>query len=271
MGRFRHLGLQKRIMLYVVVGLAVMFGAVAVLGLDAIDEATRLVYRERLSTAHTTAGILERDFARVAAAIETAKAELFPGSESSVPAGTATRLLARFQRTPDEYPYFAISGVWILDGAGRVLDEAGTPDVQPAGTQVVSAWITNTHEGRLAVFPAVAWAGGGQPFAALAFRIASSPPTLGPIVVVHTVSLSRSEPFVPADHGEPEAPGERRPTTGISDEYHLEVVGPDGITLLGVGADEHPGQPSPHFVAIRDLIATGSPATLVHDPGGRWG
>jgi hypothetical protein len=38
-------------MLYVATGLAVMFGVVAVLGLAAIDEATRLVYRERLSTA----------------------------------------------------------------------------------------------------------------------------------------------------------------------------------------------------------------------------
>ena len=120
MRQFRHLGLQKRIMLYVAVGLAVMFGVVAVLGLDAIDEAARLVYRERLSTAHTTAGILERDFARVAATIEAGRADLFPGSGSRVPAGTATRLLARFQRTPDEYPYFAIGGVCILDGAGRV-------------------------------------------------------------------------------------------------------------------------------------------------------
>ena len=87
-------------------------------------------------------------------------------------------------------------------------------------------------------------------------------------MVVHTVSLSRSEPWVPADHGEPRAPGEPGPSTGITDEYHLEVVGPDGITLLGIGADEHPGQPSPHFAAIRDLVATGSAATLLHDPGG---
>jgi len=268
MRRFRHLGLQKRIMLYVAVGLAVMFGVVAVLGLDAIDEATRLVYRERLSTAHTTAGILERDFARVAAAIETAHAELFPGSGSRVPAGTATRLLARFQRTPDEYPYFAIGGVWVLDGAGRVLDEAGAPDVQAAAGQVVRAGIAATQAGRLAVLPAAGSASGAQPFAALALRIVSPPPRLGPVVVVHTVSLSRSEPFVPADHGEPQAPGEAGSTTGITDEYHLEVVDPDGMTLLGIGPDERPGQPSPHFAAIRDLVATGSAATLLHDPGG---
>ena len=268
MSRFRHLGLQKRIMLYVAVGLAVMFGVVAVLGLDAIDEAARLVYRERLSTAHTTAGILERDFARVAATIEAGRADLFPGSGSRVPAGTATRLLARFQRTPDEYPYFAIGGVWILDGAGRVLDKAGAPDVETAAGQDIRAGIAGMPEGPLAALPAAGAASGAQPFAALTLRIASSPPNLGPIVVVHTVSLSRSEPFVPADHGSLRAPGESGPTTGITDEYHLEVVGPDGVTLLGVGADERPGQPSPHFAAIRDLVATGSAATLLHDPGG---
>ena len=267
MHRFRHLGLQKRIMLYVVVGLAVMFGVVAVFGLDAIDEATRLVYRERLSTAHTTAGILERDFARVAATIEEAHAELFPGSGSRVPAGAATRLLARFQRTPDVYPFFAIEGVWILDATGQVLDEAGTPGAEAAAGQDIRARIVGTPDGRFALLPAAGSASGAQPFAALTLRIASSPPKLGPIVVVHTVSLSRSEPWVPADHGEPRAPGEPG-LTGITDEYHLEVVGPDGVTLLGVGADEHPGQPSPHFEAIRALVAAGSAATLLHDPGG---
>jgi len=268
MRRFRHLGLQKRIMLYVAVGLAVMFGVVAALGLDAIDEATRLVYRERLSTAHTTAGILERDFARVAATIEEAHAELFPGSGSRVPAGTATRLLARFQRTPDLYPFFAIEGVWILDATGEVLDEQGAPVAEAAAGQDIRMGIAGTPDGRFAVLPAASSSSGAQPFAALTLRIASSPPTFGPIVVVHMVSLSRSEPWVPADHGEARAPGVPGSGTGITDEYHLEVVGPDGMTLLGIGADERPGQPSPHFGAIRDLVATGSAATLRHDPGG---
>lgn len=268
MRRFRDLGLQKRIMLYVVVGLAVMFGIVAVLGLAAIDEATQLVYHERLSTAHTAAGILERDFARVAASIEEAHAELFPGSGARVPAGTATRLLARFQRMPDVYPFFAIEGVWVLDGSGRVLDHAGVPAPQPGAGHVVSAQLAGTQEGRIALLPAARSAGGAQPFGALTIRIASLPPGVGPIVVVHTVSLSRREPFVPADHGEPRRPGQPGRSTGITDEYHLEVVGPDGTTLLGIGADEHPGQPSPHFAAIRDLIATGSASTLLHSAGG---
>ncbi len=265
--RFRRLGLQKRIMLYVAVGLAVMFGVVGVLGLAAIDEATQLVYRERLSTAHTTAGILERDFARVEAAIEEARAELFPGSGPRVPAGTAARLLARFQRTPEVYPFFAIEGVWILDTSGLVVEEAGAPDSHQGFEQAIWERIAATEQGRLVVLPALGSAGGAQPFAALTVRVASTPPNHGPTVVVHTVALSRDEPFVPADHGEPRAPAESRSSAGIMDEYHLEVVGPDGIALLGVGSDERPGELSPHFAAVRDLMATRSAATRLHDPG----
>ena len=126
MSRFRHLGLQKRIMLYVAVGLAVMFGVVAVLGLDAIDEAARLVYRERLSTAHTTAGILERDFARVAATIEAGRADLFPGSGSRVPAGKAEDASAEFKApAPREAEEFAGKTVELY----LIPTKAGTYDL----------------------------------------------------------------------------------------------------------------------------------------------
>jgi signal transduction histidine kinase len=53
---------------------------------------------------------------------------------------------------------------------------------------------------------------------------------------------------------------------GMLEEYHLDVIGPDGITLLGIGPDEHPGQASPHFAAIESLLASGAAATLLHEP-----
>ena len=65
--RFRHLGLQRRIMLFVVAGLTLMFGVMAVLGLGAIGQATNLVFQERLATAETTAAIIDQDLAQVAA------------------------------------------------------------------------------------------------------------------------------------------------------------------------------------------------------------
>ncbi len=48
MDRFRHLGLQRRIMLYVTLGLTAMFSVGAFVGSAAIDQATALVFNERL-------------------------------------------------------------------------------------------------------------------------------------------------------------------------------------------------------------------------------
>lgn len=52
-----------------------------------------------------------------------------------------------------------------------------------------------------------------------------------------------------------------------SDEYHLEVIDPDGITVLGIGADERPGQLSQHLPAIRDLMRDHGAAALLEQPG----
>src|SRR3972149_808861 len=64
--RFSRIGIQTRIMLYVTVGLVTMFGGFAYLGFRAVGDATQLVYEERLSTAYTTASIIERDFVHIA-------------------------------------------------------------------------------------------------------------------------------------------------------------------------------------------------------------
>lgn len=46
-----RLGLQKRIMLYVAMGLVLMFGAFSYIGMQAVHRATELVFAERLAIA----------------------------------------------------------------------------------------------------------------------------------------------------------------------------------------------------------------------------
>src|SRR6266508_1158019 len=90
---FRRLGLQRRIMLYVTLGLAAMFGFLVFLGLGAIDQASRLVFEERLSTAYTTAGIIERDFGRIATDVREASRMQGMASGSDAPGPEAGALL----------------------------------------------------------------------------------------------------------------------------------------------------------------------------------
>ena len=266
-------GLQRRIMLYVIVGLALMFGALAILDLGAISRATDLVYQERLTTAYTTAGIFDRDFARVAGdALETAQ-------ESGVLAapvrpGAAADLLDHLDRT-DPYAFFSASGVWLLDGTGNLLDQAGFPRPDVAAGETGSGplaarlrSIAAGLHGAYAVSEAVAPVAGAIPFALIAVRLGSSGDATAPIAVINTVSDNSTSDFVPAWYGSPNAAaGASSAGASSAAAYHLEVVDPAGIAILGIGADEQPGQPSPHFPVIGTLMASGGAAAQLHEPG----
>ena len=125
--RFNRVGIQTRIMLYVTVGLAAMFGGFASLGFRAVGDATQLVYEERLTTAYTTAGIIERDFTHLARDAD----EVFTGvdvrSEAQLIRATG-RLLSHLAVT-DPFPFFRITGVWAVMDPTGVVAAAGGPGI----------------------------------------------------------------------------------------------------------------------------------------------
>lgn len=264
-GRLRRIGLQRRIMLYVTVGLALMFGVVAYLGLGAIDQATHLVYEERLTTAYTTAGILERDLERIAAdARETARDRL-PGSTSGS-TGIAVDILDDLQLSDAASPFFSVVGVWVLDEQGTMLDHAGSPEEPTEQSQGARSAIATTMAGRFRVYQAAGPAPGSVPFAAVAVRLGDTPTT--PLAVIHTVSINSTSDYAPAVYGRSSPSAGGSPTTAADERYQLEVVDPDGTAVLGIGPDEEPGHTSHHFAAIQELMASGGAATLQHNPHG---
>lgn len=268
MKRFRRLGLQRRIMLYVTVGLATMFGVLALVGLDAIDQATQLVFRERLSTASVTAGIIERDLARVASDTRQAGRSLLfsdqPPSETDVVRG----LLDEFALRADSSVFFRVSGVWLLNGRATVLAAAGLPSA-PAPGAAVPFELTSLAAGGdgYVTLRAPGPVSGDQPFAAVAVLLASVDPDAASMLVVHTVSINSTADFIPGEYGTQAPSPSPTPMGGhITGGYHLEVVGPDGAVVLGVGADEQPGSISRHLSAIQSLMETHGSAALVHQP-----
>lgn len=254
-------------MLYVTVGLTVMFGVVALLGLDAIGEATELVYRERLTTAHTTAGTIMREFAHVAAEVDEAGPDLFPRPASGAPAGAAARLLARLERTPELHRFIRVSGVWLLDDGGRLLEQAGEPRTGENGAPLPRADLDVSPGDRFGLIAGVGTVGDDRTFAVVVVRVGGLSGDTGLIAAVHTVAINSTRPFVPAaDDDSIDQATVSPPPAGVVAEYHLEIVGPDGTVLLGIGPDEYPGQTSAHYSAIRDLAETRGTATLRHDP-----
>ncbi len=265
--RFNRVGIQTRIMLYVTVGLAAMFGGFASLGFRAVGDATQLVYEERLTTAYTTAGIIERDFTHLARDTD----EVFTGvdvrSEAQLLRATG-RLLSHLAVT-DPFPFFRITGVWAVMDPTGVVAAAGGPGI---GSREQIATVLSAAaaigDARYVVIPAVGTASAGVPFATTVIRPAQSPGGPPLVVAVHAASVNSTEAYEPTTYWRlasgitAGAASDGAPKTG----YHLEVLDPTGRTVLGVGADERPGEVSRHLPAIQGTMARHEAAVIVHEP-----
>ncbi|MEK7862206.1 MAG: HAMP domain-containing protein, partial [Chloroflexota bacterium] len=240
-----------------------MFGGFAYLGFRAVGEATELVYEERLGTAYTTASIIERDFVHVARDADEVLLKVDTRAvEQLQPA--AARVLRHLVDT-DPFPFFRIAGVWVLTDAGRTSAAAGEPAI---GSQEQIATILNAAtemgESRQVVIPAVGAISSGVPFGTIVVRTtpaAGAPPAL---VAVHLVSVNGPADYEPTTYWRTATDASQGSELKMS--YHMEILDPEGLTVLGVGADERPGEVSRHLPAIEGIIARREATVIVHEP-----
>jgi signal transduction histidine kinase len=249
-----------------------MFSTLALVGFDAIDQATQLVFRERLSTASITAGIIESDLARVAGEARQAGRSLLASDGSLSETEVALGLLDELAQRSDQSAFFRVSGVWLLDSGGAALAAAGLP-LPPAAGEPSPFEVPYPVAGgdTYAVLRAPGPVPGELPFAAVAVVFATGDGAAASAFVVHTVSINTTADYVPGAYGIQASNPPPLPIVGHrAGAYHLEVIEPAGSVVLGIGADEQPGLMSRHFSAIQPLLGTRGSAALVHEsaPGG---
>lgn len=265
--RFNRIGIQTRIMLYVTLGLAAMFGGFAYLGSRAVGDATKLVYEERLSTAHTTASILERDFMHAARDADEAFAHVDTGAEAQL-APAAARLLTHLADT-DPFPFFRVAGVWILTDAATTNAAVGEPAIGSRDQiEKVLAAAAEMGEARHYVIPAVGVSSRGIPFGTIVVRLARAPSAPPVLVAIHAVSVNSAGDYDPTTFWRtgPSATAAAQGSAPHHSGYHMEILAPDGRAVLGLGADERPGEPSAHLSAIAATMARRESAVIVHEP-----
>ncbi|MBI2958557.1 MAG: HAMP domain-containing protein, partial [Chloroflexi bacterium] len=261
------MGIQRRIMLHVAVGLIVLFGAFATVGFLSVREATQLVYEERLATAYTVAGIVERDFLHVSRDVHEVFDEfpLWAGEASDI----AARELLRHLSGTDPFPFFRITGVWIVAGDGRIRAAVGEP-VAPQGKQAtqVASWAAQMGQNQFLALPAVSTIPGAIPFATMLVPFDDRVGSETFWVAVHTVSVNSSTAYSPGAYWR--TAGGASTTAAPGDEleatYHLEVVDCNGLTVLAIGEEGKPGETSQHFPFIKDLAARQKGAAIMHEP-----
>jgi len=248
-------------MLYVTIGLATMFGVGAVVGLAAIDRATGLVFEERLATAYTTAAIIERDFARLAANVRSIAALQFDEPALAVPQIVAERILADVG-TPGEYPFFSAVSVCLGGAGGELVAEAGA-----AVSESGAACAIPVETGDPFRVVGAAWdLPGATSLGDLIVPIDARGSAAVQLATLRLVSRNQSVSFDPTSFGAIEGDDAGASQPESRQQYTLEIIDQDGLTRLVIGRHEHFGAPSPHFAAIRGVMAEGGAAALVH-PG----
>ncbi len=260
------MGIQKRIMLYVTVGLTLMFGVFALVGLELVQRAPELLYEERLNTAYTTAGILNKDFIHVTREVKEESSLLLSGDEQRLK--TATQALLKHLSDTDPFPFFRVTGVSVLNDDGRLLAETGKPETTSESLASVLSWVTDASGEEYGMVLMGSGDTEGVPHITIITRIAGNYGSSDLAIVVHTISLNSADFYVPTSYWQSSSGSVSTPSQDEIQQgsYHLEIIGPNGIAVLGIGEDERPGETSPHFAAIRDLMAEMKATTLLHKP-----
>lgn len=249
------MGIRQRIFFYVTVGLLTMFGLLIFVGLRSLDQATDQVFEARLSTAKSLALILERDLIHVAADVQGFGSGLVPAVEGSEFDTLVDDLLVHLAHS-DSFAFFQADGLAVLNEQGRPLAAAGaaftavlpeTTDPDGDAYQVLSPDGGPTDTGG---------------FAVVATRFSDGSEQVW--VLVHLAARNSSRSFLPEDYLQSTR---RQPATPDSEEdgsFHLEVIGPQGDVVLGIGSDEVPGGRSPHYEAVFDRSPMIEPIVLRH-------
>jgi hypothetical protein len=184
------MGLQRRIMLYAAIGLALMFFGFAYLGFNAVNRTTQLVFQERVKLAQSVAAAVEQSLDHV---VSDVLEEALEGAQW--PSQKLASEVFRHLTEVDAFALMHISGAWVVDGNGMLLGAA--PNEMGWSEDWAQEARRVAREGRAGVTEAVSNIGGGIPFAVVSVPLLNGSGGMNRVVMVHTEARSTVEPFNP--------------------------------------------------------------------------
>lgn len=243
MGGLGRIGLQKRIFLYVAIGLALMLGVFAFLGLRAIRHSVDLVFQERYALARELAAGLSRGFEHVAEDVKEDMSGLSDRDSMPVLEKAVQRAFYHLS-VIDKFPLFKVSGVWLITRDNKVIARPSNP------FPFDEAWISS-HFKKDPSLTVISQSGpGSRSFVQILVPLIDGANEVWSILLLKTVASSSPEPFTPLRFLE--LGGDGVESTKQS-QYILEIVNSEGIVLLNIGSREPAGKTSSHFLQIKTL------------------
>lgn len=231
MSKWNRLGLQRRIMAYVTIGLLVLFAGLAYFNVQALRDARDQVFRERLALANSLAQDLNQDFEFLASDMRMAAEGIRP-APGDFPAAALRIFQALDRHAPSQF--FRLTSVSIMDEEGRLLgaEPQGLPPSPPAHADLVQ---TAMRQNRSPVLCSSRAAEGDGAFAAVVVPVVAGWTNGRRLAAVaDTVGVSGTPPAIP----------------GGGTGYSMEILGADGRTIISTSEPERVGQVSVYYPAM---------------------
>lgn len=240
--RFNDIGLQRRIMAYVFVGLTILVSLFAYVALQAVDDSSDEILQERLILARTVASSVDRVVATTATLVAGVAASInrsgatFPADAESSVNTLALALTDVNAGTPPEL-------VALIDGDGRAVARVGASSESDA----LLAFAAALPPGNA---PVVVGGGAGGPLIAVASSLAGDARDARvAAVILPSPQLLRVSDAASGDVG----------------SYRTELIDADGI-VLETSEGDRPLTPTRHIKIIRDSLNQQSSGVGEHSP-----
>lgn len=258
-------GLQRRIMLYAVIGFALLFGGYFALGMHTVNRSTEMVFSERLTIAQSVAASLGQEFGH-AVSDATEEMDSLTASSDQLSIDSAVRDTFSHLSKVDRFSLFEIERVNLIHKNGELISTAPSwpvgmssktppplPELDFASSLMQFVWVESA--------PGVGLLFVSQP-------IGDEDDTRWASLVLEVSPVQSSESFFPFGVGNPiitAKPSVIRQPPPNPAEYHLELVSADGLTVGGFGSDERPGQKSIHYPIVAPLVEDRSTSVMLHE------
>ncbi|MEE8471890.1 MAG: HAMP domain-containing protein, partial [Dehalococcoidia bacterium] len=266
---FDRLGLQAKILLLVVVGLLSLFSLFGYLGLQSVNQATDLVFQERLRLTRAVANSVDdalnhyaKDTVEVA---EKVLIDLDVNDPESV--GEAFKELYSHLTDQDNFAFVSISMVGLLDSSNTLRW------VEPPSPQLLGRSLGDTQQfqraarsGKFIIFEADPLTTAGPPIARILVPVRNRAGQVGGMVVVDVDADVGGRTYTPLTGEDTETGAAGMGSLNMLQEsgYGAEIINNRGMILAAVEEGLTPGDTSPHLGPIASLMKNRQSAVIRH-------
>ncbi len=257
---FRRLGLQRRIMLYVTIGLGLMLAIGVYLGIIAIRQATQLIYQERVGIASVITTTMELNLQEAVREVTSEGVRLLSSSSAEQREEIGGDLFQHLS-VLSPFPFVRARALYLLDGDGQIR-MAFPRSATAADGLYPKMTLPNVKEPTLlAPVPSPE----ETRFGTLLVPLEDAAAMPGRMAVVELMGLNGSDPYliIPPSGAaqEPAAP------QAASSAYRMEVLGPGGIVALTRGGRTPIGHISAHYLLTQQQAPeSGTTSVFLHRP-----